>query len=187
VVGTSDMHSHGHSHGRTHGRSHGRIEDLVPHRGPMLLIDEVVDYDPVSESIVVRAELNPKRTYCRQGHFAGGHWYLEILAQSAAALATLTAMREDPNRSSCLFGYILSIQEFECTPAAVPDWGEVVIALCRFDSRLDHSASTQMELQSARGETLARAKMIFVLDPGGDLQSKHILSPEAPGASAELS
>jgi len=59
-----------------------RIEDIVPHRPPMLLVDRVVDFDEAEGSAVVEARARPEWT--------GSHSAIEYMAQAAAVLVGLS-------------------------------------------------------------------------------------------------
>ena len=56
-----------------------RLEDILPHRPPMRLIDEVVSFDEAAREAVVAATIRPEWS---------GNWVaIELMAQAAAALA----------------------------------------------------------------------------------------------------
>jgi len=66
-----------------------QIMDIIPHRDPMLLIDEVVEMVP-EKSIVARFYVDPKRDIFK-GHFPGdpvfpGVYTTECMAQAADIL-----------------------------------------------------------------------------------------------------
>lgn len=56
-----------------------KVEDLVPHRPPMVLIDEVVSVDLGSNSLV--------SSFVAKERWRGNWFALEYMAQTAAALA----------------------------------------------------------------------------------------------------
>ncbi|MBR3922473.1 MAG: thioester dehydrase, partial [Kiritimatiellae bacterium] len=56
-----------------------KVEDLIPHRPPMVLIDDIESIDLESSSLV--ASFTAKEQWC-------GNWFsIEYMAQTAAALA----------------------------------------------------------------------------------------------------
>lgn len=63
-----------------------RIQELIPHRHPFLLVDEVLEIDPEEISIVARKSVGPDEPYF-EGHFPGrpimpGVLIVEALAQT---------------------------------------------------------------------------------------------------------
>ena len=69
------------------------IMKIIPHRGPMLLVDEVVEMEPET-SIVTRFYVNPEREIFK-GHFPEepvlpGVYTVEIMAQTADILILST-------------------------------------------------------------------------------------------------
>ncbi|MBR4411664.1 MAG: beta-hydroxyacyl-ACP dehydratase, partial [Firmicutes bacterium] len=65
------------------------IKKIIPHRDPMLLVDEVVEMEPET-SIVTRFFVNPEREIFK-GHFPEepvlpGVYTVEIMAQTADIL-----------------------------------------------------------------------------------------------------
>ena len=63
-----------------------RIQELIPHRHPFLLVDEVLEVDPEEISIVARKVVAPDEPYF-EGHFPGrpimpGVLIMEALAQT---------------------------------------------------------------------------------------------------------
>ena len=66
------------------------LAEILPHRPPMVLIDEVVDFDEASRSLV--AAVTVRERWC-------GNWVaIEYMAQAAAALAGLFDRLQDPTR-----------------------------------------------------------------------------------------
>ena len=65
-----------------------RLEDLLPHRSPMILIDEIVDYDDVSHTLTTSVTVKEL--------WADNHVAVEYMAQTAAALAGLSDRLSDP-------------------------------------------------------------------------------------------
>lgn len=56
-----------------------RLEDLIPHRPPMVLLDEIVSFDEENRTLVVAATIRKEW---------GENWSaIELMAQTAAALA----------------------------------------------------------------------------------------------------
>ncbi len=86
-------------------RSFPPIADLVPHAGPMVLLDEVLAWD--EPRIVCGARIRPGMIFA-EGDFAPGTVVLEYMAQTAAAYAGLQArITGDVVRN----GYLLGTRE----------------------------------------------------------------------------
>ena len=87
------------------------LEDILPHRPPMVLIDEVVSFDEADGSLVAAATIRPE--WCE--NFVA----IELMAQASAALAGIhdrLAGGKDPARAGFLLGtrrLSLGIDRFE--------------------------------------------------------------------------
>lgn len=64
-----------------------RLEDLLPHRSPMILIDEIVDFDAVNNTLTTSVTVKEPWT--------ANHVAVEYMAQTAAALAGLSDRLSD--------------------------------------------------------------------------------------------
>ena len=64
-----------------------RLEDLLPHRSPMILIDEIVDFDAVTNTLTTSVTVKEPWT--------ANHVAVEYMAQAAAALAGLSDRLSD--------------------------------------------------------------------------------------------
>ncbi|MBR1920843.1 MAG: 3-hydroxylacyl-ACP dehydratase [Kiritimatiellae bacterium] len=86
-----------------------RLEDLVPHRAPMLLVDEIVSFDEENLAVRAAATIRPEWS---------GNWAaIELMAQTAAALAGLHDRRagySGPPRA----GFLLGTRRLELSLAA---------------------------------------------------------------------
>ncbi|HOU54595.1 MAG TPA: hypothetical protein PLQ97_11760 [Myxococcota bacterium] len=79
------------------------IEDLLPHRGPMRLIDRVVAWEP--DRVACRAVVRPDNPFLRDGRLeAVAH--MELIAQAAAAHITLADPLRRPIR-----GYLVAARD----------------------------------------------------------------------------
>ena len=136
------------------------IEALVPHRGRMLLVDEVLSFDAILRAAVVKTCLRKEKAYYKPGKPFPKHWYLEIMAQSAGALSQLLAPVKAG--SSPLPGFLISARNFECKEVAAPDWGECVFAHCKFESVLENIGQCVLQLFNEKEILLAAADVTFV-------------------------
>jgi predicted hotdog family 3-hydroxylacyl-ACP dehydratase len=97
------------------------IEQLVPHRGPMLLVDRLLDDDPES----VRAEAVVKPTglfHAEQGMPA---WTgIELMAQTIAAWAGVQRLKSG---GTVKLGFLLGSRRYEATQPFFPVGARLVI------------------------------------------------------------
>ena len=85
------------------------IQSIIPHRFPMLLIDRVLDLEPLKKIVAIKNITMNEQVF--QGHFPGapvypGVFIIEAMAQAGAVLL----FREVPNRESKLL-YFTGIEE----------------------------------------------------------------------------
>ena len=97
------------------------IENLLPHRDPMLLIDELVNIVPLKSATGI---VNVRKTsFFVQGHFPGqpvmpGVLIVEAFGQAAAAL---TAHGIDPNEYKNKLVYLMSVEKARFRNPVIPD------------------------------------------------------------------
>jgi predicted hotdog family 3-hydroxylacyl-ACP dehydratase len=84
------------------------IEELVPHAGPMCLLDRAVEGD--EESLVAEAQIHDENLFCAASG-VGGWVGIEYMAQAIAAWAGWRArLRGDQPR----IGFILGTRRYTC-------------------------------------------------------------------------
>lgn len=122
---------------------HPAIESLVPHIKPALLLDRVVDV--YADGLITETTVREDNPYCVAGRV--GAWLgIELIAQSAAALAGLESVRLGrPIR----VGYLLGTRRYR---SSVP-WFSVGDHL-RVDVSREYE--TPEGLGAARGKILSR-------------------------------
>ena len=97
------------------------IENLLPHREPMLLIDELIN---IKKLFSATAIVNVKKdSFFVQGHFPGqpvmpGVLIVEAFGQAAAAL---TAYGIDPKEYANKLVYLMSIDKARFRNPVIPD------------------------------------------------------------------
>lgn len=92
--------------------SHPPIKELVPHSGPMLLLDKVVAFD--AEALCAEVAIMPSSTFC-DGQAVGAWIGIEYMAQAIAAHAGYAArLRGEAVR----LGLLLGSRQYHCTHAA---------------------------------------------------------------------
>ena len=98
-----------------------KIESLLPHRDPMLLIDELKNIVHLkSATAVVKVK---KTSFYVQGHFPGqpvmpGVLIVEAFGQAAAAL---TAYGIDPKEYANKLVYLMSVEKARFRSPVIPD------------------------------------------------------------------
>ncbi|CAM2140529.1 protein of unknown function [Pararobbsia alpina] len=107
-----DSHGHAHEHAHAHagtashdhaGAAIPHIEDIVPHRGTMLLLDAVRSYD--TTSLTAHATVHADAWYADQDGAMPAWIGVELMAQAIAAHEGLLSMREgNPARPGVLLG-----------------------------------------------------------------------------------
>ena len=94
------------------------IQSIIPHRYPMLLIDRVIEIEPLKRLVAIKNITMNEQVF--QGHFPGapvfpGVLIIEAMAQAGAILL----FREIPNRESKLL-YFTGIDEAKFRRPVVP-------------------------------------------------------------------
>lgn len=94
------------------------IQSIIPHRYPMLLIDRVVEIEPLKRIVAIKNITINEEVFA--GHFPGspvfpGVMIIEAMAQTGAVLL----FREIPNRDEKLL-YFTSIEEARFRRPVVP-------------------------------------------------------------------
>ncbi|MBL8171529.1 MAG: 3-hydroxyacyl-ACP dehydratase FabZ [Acidobacteria bacterium] len=94
------------------------IQAIIPHRYPMLLIDRVVELEPLKKIVAIKNVTMNEQVF--QGHFPNapvfpGVYIIEAMAQTGAVLL----FREVPNRESKLL-FFTGIEEARFRKPVVP-------------------------------------------------------------------
>ena len=98
-----------------------QIEELLPHRDPMLLIDELVDIKKLKSATAI---VNVKKdSFYVQGHFPGdpvmpGVFIVEAFGQAAAAL---TAHGIDKSTYENKLVFLMSVEKARFRNPVIPD------------------------------------------------------------------
>ncbi|QQS46762.1 MAG: 3-hydroxyacyl-ACP dehydratase FabZ [Acidobacteriota bacterium] len=94
------------------------IQTIIPHRYPMLLIDRIIELDPLKKIVAIKNVTMNEQVF--QGHFPGapvfpGVFIIEAMAQAGAVLL----FREVPDRDSKLL-YFTGIEEAKFRRPVLP-------------------------------------------------------------------
>ena len=98
-----------------------QIKELLPHREPMLLIDELINIKKLHSATAI---VNVKKdSFFVQGHFPGqpvmpGVLIVEAFGQAAAAL---TALGIDPKEYENKLVYLMSVEKAKFRNPVIPD------------------------------------------------------------------
>lgn len=94
------------------------IQEIIPHRYPMLLIDRVVELEPLKKIVAIKNVTMNEQVF--QGHFPGapvypGVYIIEAMAQAGAVLL----FREVPDRENKLL-FFTGIEEAKFRRPVMP-------------------------------------------------------------------
>ncbi|MFK8017797.1 MAG: 3-hydroxylacyl-ACP dehydratase [Gammaproteobacteria bacterium] len=135
-----------------------RLEELLSHRDPMLLLDELTDEgDTYAESIV---RITPKTAFFEQGRGVPSWIGIEYMAQTIGIVAG-SQSRSDGGGAA--MGYLLGTRRYRCSPAWFTD-GQILKVRC--DEQLTDNNGLGVYSCSIRdGETLANARLTVFRKP----------------------
>ncbi len=75
------------------------LEELLPHRAPMVFLDRVESYDPDLRTLTAVIEITSKHVLYSQAIDGVPNWAaIEFMAQASAALAGVFDKAQDPDR-----------------------------------------------------------------------------------------
>ncbi len=107
------------------------IQSIIPHRYPMLLIDRIIEIEPLKRIVAIKNVTINEQVF--QGHFPGapvfpGVLIIEAMAQAGAVLL----FREVPDRDSKLL-YFTGIEEARFRKPVIPgDQLRIEITVIRY-------------------------------------------------------
>ena len=141
------------------------IEELIPHRWPMLLVDRIVDYDPEAKRIVGIKAVTATEWFF-QGHFPGlpvmpGVFQVEALAQTMAVYVA-----KQPGFGDRI-GLFAGIDECRFKRIVVP--GDVLrleVTMDKLGSRFGRGRG----VASVDGDAACEATLSFIIPPEGALR-----------------
>jgi predicted hotdog family 3-hydroxylacyl-ACP dehydratase len=135
------------------------LEELILHRGPMRLIDEVLEHDPWH--IVVAAVVNPSAWYAEPEGAMPAWVGIELMAQAIGAYSGLEARArgEAPQ-----VGYLLGTRRYHSTVARFPPGARLLVsAHCTFR---DESGLGAFDCELAVGEEVLASASVKVFETG---------------------
>ncbi|GHU33989.1 thioester dehydrase [Betaproteobacteria bacterium] len=90
------------------------IEEYLPHRGRMLLLDRVLEAEP--GRMVCTVTLRPESSFCREGRVAA-YVGIEYMAQTVGALV---GWHEREKGGVVKTGFLVSVRKYTCKVEAFP-------------------------------------------------------------------
>jgi predicted hotdog family 3-hydroxylacyl-ACP dehydratase len=130
------------------------IQDTLPHRPPMILIDEIVAREP--GSITVAVTVRPQALFFQPGRGMPVHVVLEWMAQACAAYGGADA--RDAGGTPRV-GFLLGTRDFRATRSWLSE-GERFEVKTVLDFHDDELASFSCEVSDTRdGQSVARASL----------------------------
>lgn len=130
------------------------IEQLVPHRGPALLIDTVLAETP--DTIRVAAHITPAHPYFVAGRGVPAWVGIELMAQALAAHGGLDAWR---SRRAAGGGMLLGTRRYRAHAAYFPEDAHLEICAQR-EFSADNGVAACICTITCQGKTLAEATII---------------------------
>jgi len=121
------------------------IRTLVPHAGPMVLIDRVVSAD--EENLCAELRIRPESLFCVNG--AVGSWVgIEYMAQAIGAWAGYRArLRSEPVKR----GFLLGTRHYECVRPYFSVGALLRIHVRRLFQEVNGLASFECRIEDERG------------------------------------
>lgn len=130
------------------------IRSLLPHSGPMVLLDRVVSVE--GESLCAEVRIRSDSLFCADGGV--GAWVgLEYMAQAVAAYGGYAArLRGEPVR----IGFLLGSRRYECS-RAIFGIGSVLRVYVRVLHNQNGLASFQCRIDDAEGQVATANVTVF--------------------------
>lgn len=129
------------------------VADLLPHRPPMLMVEEIVAMDDEREAAEIRLTVHPDNPFLDADGMLDPAAFLEIVAQAAAAQHGANLRREGKPSEA---GMLLGVRDFRITGAARV--GDVLTVEVRKASEIERVAAVDGSVR--RGEVpLAAANL----------------------------
>ncbi len=135
------------------GNKHLNLEDLVPHRGDMLLLDEIVSMS--DSGAHARAHMHSNHPFRVEGRGVPAWVGMELMAQTIAAFSGRHARQAgEPVR----LGYLLGARAYDCERDSFPE-GAVLDIHVREDLRQDNGFGAFSGTVELDGEILASGRL----------------------------
>ena len=101
------------------------VTQLLPHRGEMLFVDQVLHTDFAGNGAVQATLVSKKAYFTLSGAFAS-HWLIEIMAQAVGCIFTLQECGEVDGGSRKL-GYLVAIDDYRFFSGECLGFGSILV------------------------------------------------------------
>ena len=135
------------------------VATLIPHRGPMHLIDRINWVDTRSIQGEVRARLRAGAVYFSEAGFER-HWLIELAAQASAALYQYS--RQGAHAVSPK-GYLVSVREFSTVEGVELQAEDELLFQVVFEVESSPLGQSRCDVVR-RGQLIAHGELTFLLD-----------------------
>jgi 3-hydroxyacyl-[acyl-carrier-protein] dehydratase len=142
-----------------------QIEELIPHRWPMLLVDRIVEYDPERKRIVGLKAVTATEFWA-QGHFPGLPVLPGVLQVEALAQTMAVYVAKQPGFGDRI-GLFAAIDETRFKRIVVP--GDVLrleVTMEKLGKRFGRGKG----VATVDGEVACEATLSFIIPPEGVLR-----------------
>lgn len=136
------------------------VATLIPHRGPMHLIDRINWVDTEAIQGEVTAVLRSGALYFSEEERFEAHWLIELSAQASAALYQYC--RQGAHAVSQK-GYLVSVREFSTVEGVELKAGDELFFQIDFEVEASPLGQSRCEVVF-RGKTIAHGELTFLLD-----------------------
>lgn len=131
------------------------IRSLLPHAGPMVLLDRVVSVD--EENLAAEVCITESSLFCRAGG-VGGWVGIEYMAQAIAAYAGYAGgLRGEPIR----IGFLLGARRYECRRPVFPVGSVLTVHVRRLLHAENGLGSFECRIDDAEGEAASAILTVF--------------------------
>lgn len=142
-----------------------QIEELIPHRWPMLMVDRIVEYDPGQKRIVGIKAVTATEFWA-QGHFPGLPVLPGVLQVEALAQTMAVYVAQQPGFGDKI-GLFAAIDGTRFKRIVVPgDQLRLEITMEKLGSRFGKGRG----VASVDGEVACEALLSFIIPPAGTLK-----------------
>ncbi len=142
-----------------------QIEELIPHRWPMLMVDRIVEYDPSAKRIVGLKAVTATEFWA-QGHFPGLPVLPGVLQVEALAQTMAVYVAQQPGFGDKI-GLFAAIDETRFKRVVVPgDQLRLEVTMEKLGSRFGKGRG----VASVDGEVACEALLSFIIPPAGVLR-----------------
>lgn len=135
------------------------VADLIPHRGPMHLVDHILWYETDRIRGEVSAIIREGRPYFGEFGFEM-HWLIELSAQASAAVYRIARHNADEAPSN---GYLISVRHFEMPSDRVIGPGDELIIAIDFEMESTPLGQSRCQV-TVDGELVGLGELTFLLE-----------------------